>query len=167
MIKINDKSGIKYLKYYPDTCLPTIKNMVSDLNFVHVNIVDSKEEDEIVEGAQWELFDKKIQSLVEFYNKCVAVSLYRCPILFHTQLPNFIPSLTDSMIHKYCEFNDKSYEEAKAHLELLFELAKDQSWEMYCFYDKWSNEIKYCEDMKSLNKVFENAMNKIENHSVM
>ena len=120
MIKITDKGNSKYCKYYPDNYLPAIKNMISDLNFVNGEIVETKSDDEIVEGDKWKLFDAKIQCLVEFYNICVAVSLYRCPILFHTQLPNFIPTLTETMIHKYCEFNDMSFEEAKVHLNLLF-----------------------------------------------
>jgi len=167
MIKIFDKSKSKYVKYYPDSYLPTIRNLVSDLNFVHAELVDTQSDNEIVDGNEWELFDKKIQFLVEFYNRCVAISLYRCPILFHTQLPNFIPALTESMIHKYCEFNDLTFEEAKVHLELLFELAQSQSWEMYCFYDKWANEMKYCDSIESLTETHKNAMYKINNHNAM
>ena len=167
MIKITDKGNSKYCKYYPDNYLPAIKNMISDLNFVNGEIVETKSDDEIVEGDKWKLFDAKIQCLVEFYNICVAVSLYRCPILFHTQLPNFIPTLTETMIHKYCEFNDMSFEDAKVHLNLLFELAQSQSWEIYCFYDKWSNEIKHCDSFDSLKETFKNAMYKINNHHAL
>lgn len=167
MIKIYDKSKTKYVKYYPDTHLPTIKNLISDLNFVHGEIVDIKTDKETIVGIEWELFDKKIQYLVEFYNRCVSISLYRCPILFHTQLPNFIPTLTETMIHKYCEFNDLTFEEAKVHLELLFELAQSQSWEMFCFYDTWANKIKYCDTADLLTETFKEAMYKINNHSAL
>lgn len=168
MIKITDKSKTKYLKYFPENTLPPIKNFVSDVNFVQVSIVDFKIDEEVINGEYWELFDKKLQILIEFYNRCVSTTLYRTPILFHTQLPNFIPTLTDTMIDKYCEYNpDKSFDEAKIHLELLFELAKDQSWEVYCFYDKWSNEIKQCKSIESLKKVAENAFSIVNNYTVM